>query len=47
MLPREYPDMMDSALNAGLESPFDPGRLDKVAATMAEILLGEAQDDAA
>ncbi len=44
MLPREYPDMLDSALNAGLDSPFDPGRLEKVAATMRRILLG---DDAA
>ena len=41
MLPREYPDMLDTALNAGLESPFDPGRLEKVAATMREILLGD------
>jgi oligoendopeptidase F len=40
MLPREYPDMLDTALNAGLESPFDPGRIEKVAATMREILLG-------
>lgn len=40
MLPREYPDMLDTALNAGLESPFDEGRLEKVAATMGEILLG-------
>ncbi len=40
MLPREYPDMLDTALNAGLESPFDPGRLEKVAATMRRILLG-------
>ena len=44
MLPREYPDMLDSALNAGLESPFDPGRLEKVAETMRRILL---EDDAA
>ena len=47
MLPREYPDMLDTALNAGLDSPFDPGRLDKVAETMAEILLGESQKKAA
>ena len=40
MLPRNYPEMLDTALNAGLESPFDPGRLEKVAATMREILLG-------
>ena len=40
MLPREYPDMLDTALNAGLESPFDEGRLKKVADTMREILLG-------
>ena len=40
ILPREYPDMLDTALNAGLESPFDPGRLEKVADTMREILLG-------
>lgn len=39
MLPREYPDMLDSALNAGLESPFDPGRLEAVADTMRRILL--------
>ena len=47
MLPREYPDMLDTALNAGLESPFDPGRLEKVAATMREILLPETVDNAA
>ena len=40
MLPREYPDMLDTALNAGLDSPFDPGRLEKVADTMRRILLG-------
>ena len=39
MLPREYPDMLDSALNAGLDSPFDPGRLEAVADTMRRILL--------
>lgn len=42
MLPREYPDMLDSALNAGLESPFDSGRIEKVAATMRAILLDDA-----
>ena len=42
MLPREYPDMLDSALNAGLESPFDPGRLEKVADTMRRILLDDS-----
>lgn len=42
MLPREYPDMLDTALNAGLESPFDPGRLEKVADTMRRILLDGA-----
>ena len=47
MLPREYPDMLDSALNAGLESPFDPGRLEKVADTMRRILLPETVDNAA
>ena len=47
MLPREYPDMLDSALNAGLESPFDPGRLEKVAATMRRILLGDSAANAA
>ena len=47
MLPREYPDMLDSALNAGLESPFDPGRLEKVAATMREILLPDTVENAA
>ena len=47
MLPREYPDMLDSALNAGLEIPFDPGRLEKVAATMRRILLGESAANAA
>ena len=47
MLPREYPDMLDSALNAGLESPFDPGRLEKVAETMREILLDGAIENAA
>ena len=47
MLPREYPDMLDSALNAGLESPFDPGRLEKVADTMRGILLGQAGAKAA
>lgn len=47
MLPREYPDMLDTALNAGLESPFDPGRLEKVAATMREILLPDSVDNAA
>ena len=40
MLPRDYPDMLDTALNAGLDSPFDPGRLEKVAETMREILMG-------
>ena len=40
MLDRDYPDMLDTALNAGLESPFDEGRLEKVAATMRQILLG-------
>jgi oligoendopeptidase F len=47
MLPREYPDMLDTALNAGLESPFDPGRLEKVAETMREILLDDALENAA
>ena len=47
MLPREYPDMLDSALNAGLESPFDPGRLEAVADTMRRILLGESAANAA
>ena len=47
MLPREYPDMLDTALNAGLQSPFDPGRLEKVAATMREILLPETVENAA
>ena len=47
MLPREYPDMLDSALNAGLQSPFDPGRLEKVAATMREILLPDTVENAA
>ena len=42
MLPREYKNMLDTALNAGLDSPFDPGRLEKVAETMREILLGDA-----
>ena len=41
LLPRTYPGLLDTALNAGLESPFDPGRLEKVAATMREILLGD------
>ena len=40
MLDRDYADMLDTALNAGLESPFDEGRLEKVAATMRQILLG-------
>ena len=47
MLPREYPDMLDSALNAGLDSPFDPGRLEKVAETMRRILLEDSAADAA
>ena len=47
MLPREYPGMLDSALNAGLESPFDPGRLEKVAATMRRILLPDTVENAA
>ncbi len=47
MLPREYPDMLDTALNAGLESPFDPGRLEKVAETLREILLDGAIGKAA
>ena len=40
MLPRDSKYMLDSALNAGLESPFDPGRLESVAETMRRILLG-------
>ena len=47
MLFRDYSDMLDTALNAGLESPFDPGRLEKVAETMREILLDGAIENAA
>ncbi len=47
MLPRQFPDMLDTALNAGLESPFDEGRLEKVADTMGDILLGEGWQNAA
>ena len=39
--------MLDSALNAGLDSPFDPGRLEKVAETMRRILLEDSAADAA
>ena len=47
MLPREYPDMLDTALNAGLDSPFDPGRLEAVADTMRRILLEDGAANAA
>ena len=39
--------MLDSALNAGLDSPFDPGRLEAVAETMRRILLEGGAADAA
>ena len=46
MIPRQSPDMVESAELAGLESPFAPGRLASVAATMREILLGAAENAA-
>lgn len=43
LLPREYSDLLDTALNSGLESPFDPGRVKKVASTLQDILLGSTK----
>ncbi|MBR5095102.1 MAG: hypothetical protein IK095_08410 [Oscillospiraceae bacterium] len=39
MLDRDYSDMLETVEDAGLQSPFDPGRLETVAATMRQILL--------
>ena len=47
MLPRVSPDMIESAESAGLESPFTPGRLEKVSATMRGILFEDEASNAA
>ena len=47
MIPRQSRDMIESAELAGLQSPFTYGRLKSVAASMREILLGGAAENAA
>ena len=47
MIPRQSPNMVESAELAGLQSPFTPGRLRSVAASMREILLPDGAENAA
>ncbi len=37
MIPRQYESLMDTALSAGLESPFAPGRVQKIAADVCQV----------
>ena len=47
MLPRVSPNLLESSLGVGLESPFAPGRLQQVAEIMHEILMEDKLSDAA
>lgn len=37
MMPRQYEGLMDTALSAGLESPFAPGRVQKIAEDVCKV----------
>ena len=44
MIPRQYEGLMDTALSAGLESPFAPGRVQKIAEDVCRVFELDAKN---